>query len=104
MTAHREEFEELFRLEFDRCVAAARRVLADGAAAEVGIVEVGFGRLIAMVPTSSAAVASNIATASATTVRGPRLPGGGGGGDGWGYPPDGIWGPGGGAGTPGGVT
>ena len=34
MAAHREEFEELFRREFDRCAATARRVVADGAVAE----------------------------------------------------------------------
>ena len=34
MGTHRGEFEDLFRLEFDRCVAVARRVLADGAVAE----------------------------------------------------------------------
>lgn len=34
MASHRSEFEELFRLEFDRCAAAARRIVADGAVAE----------------------------------------------------------------------
>jgi RNA polymerase sigma factor (sigma-70 family) len=34
MGAHRAEFEELFRLELDRCVMAARRVVADSAVAE----------------------------------------------------------------------
>src|SRR5688500_14807495 len=32
-SAHRAEFEELFGRELDRCTAAARRVVADGAGA-----------------------------------------------------------------------
>lgn len=34
MATLRTEFEDLFRLEFDRCVAVARRILVDGGAAE----------------------------------------------------------------------
>jgi hypothetical protein len=76
----------------------------DDADEEVGFAEVAVGRMIAVIPTTSAALASNIAVTKPTVINSPRLRGGGDDGcGGWGYPPGGMCDPDGG-GMPEGAT